>query len=101
MGLVFWTLLEYALHRVALHRMPYFSPMHGLHHASPLALIGTPTWMSVSILVSAVLMPAWLWLGFIVADGLTVGVMLGYLWYGTVHHVIHHHATQFLAVLLQ
>ncbi len=91
-GLIFWTLLEYALHRVALHRMPYFSPMHGLHHASPLALIGTPTWMSVSILVVAVLIPTSLWLGFIVADGMTVGIMLGYLWYGTVHHVIHHRA---------
>ena len=91
-GLVFWTLLEYALHRVALHHMPYFSPMHGLHHASPLALIGTPTWMSVSILVSAVLIPAWLSLGFMVADGLTIGIMLGYFWYGTVHHVIHHRA---------
>jgi sterol desaturase/sphingolipid hydroxylase (fatty acid hydroxylase superfamily) len=66
--------------------------MHGLHHASPLALIGTPTWMSVSILIFAVLIPAWLSLGFTVADGLTVGVMLGYLWYGTVHHVIHHRA---------
>ena len=34
-GLVLWTLMEYALHRIALHRMPYFSPMHGEHHAAP------------------------------------------------------------------
>ena len=91
-GLAFWTLAEYALHRIALHRMPYFSPMHGLHHASPLALIGTPSWISVSVLSLAILVPAWLCLGFNVADGLTVGVMLGYWWYGLVHHVIHHHA---------
>jgi sterol desaturase/sphingolipid hydroxylase (fatty acid hydroxylase superfamily) len=32
------------------------------------------------------------WLGFNVADGLTVGVMFGYWWYGVVHHIIHHHA---------
>ena len=89
-GLVLWTLAEYALHRIALHRMSYFSPMHGLHHASPLALIGTPSWISVSVLSAAILVPAWLCFGFNVADGLTVGVMLGYWWYGVVHHVIHH-----------
>jgi sterol desaturase/sphingolipid hydroxylase (fatty acid hydroxylase superfamily) len=91
-GLVLWTLMEYALHRIALHRMPYFSPMHGEHHAAPLALIGTPSWVSVSVLSAAFLLPAWYWLGFNVADGLTVGVMMGYWWYGIVHHVIHHRA---------
>ncbi|HEX4242065.1 MAG TPA: sterol desaturase family protein [Steroidobacteraceae bacterium] len=92
-GLLLWTLMEYALHRVALHRMAYFSPMHGLHHASPLDLIGTPTWVSVSVLCAGILIPAWACLGFNVADGLTIGVMLGYWWYGIVHHVIHHHAS--------
>jgi sterol desaturase/sphingolipid hydroxylase (fatty acid hydroxylase superfamily) len=91
-GLVFWTLMEYVLHRIALHRMRYFSPMHGLHHSSPLAFIGTPTWMSVSILSAGILLPLWLCLGFNVADGFTVGVMLGYWWYGIVHHVVHHRA---------
>jgi len=91
-GLVLWTLMEYVLHRIALHRMIVFSPMHGLHHASPLAYIGTPTWLSVSILSAGILVPAWLWVGFNTADGLTVGVMLGYWWYGIVHHVIHHRA---------
>jgi len=91
-GLVLWSALEYVLHRIALHRMPFFSPMHALHHASPLALIGTPTWMSVPILSAGVLLPAWLSLGFNVANGLMVGVMLGYWWYGIVHHVIHHGA---------
>jgi len=90
LGLVLWSVLEYVLHRIALHRMPIFSPMHGLHHASPLALIGTPTWMSIPIWSVGVLLPAWWYLGFNVADGLTVGVMLGYWWYGIVHHVIHH-----------
>jgi sterol desaturase/sphingolipid hydroxylase (fatty acid hydroxylase superfamily) len=89
-GLVAWTLLEYVLHRIALHRMPYFSPMHGLHHAAPLALIGTPSWISMSVLGSVFLLPAWWCFGFNAADGLLVGVMLGYWWYGVVHHVIHH-----------
>jgi sterol desaturase/sphingolipid hydroxylase (fatty acid hydroxylase superfamily) len=93
-GMVLWTLMEYVLHRIALHRMPYFSPMHGLHHAAPLSFIGTPTWMSVSILILGILGPVWLCFGLNVADGLTVGVMIGYWWYGIVHHVIHHRANK-------
>ena len=91
-GFVAWTLVEYVLHRSVLHKHTYFAPMHGQHHASPLAFIGTPSWISVSVLCLVVLVPTWLWLGFYLADGLTVGVMLGYWWYGLVHHVIHHHA---------
>jgi sterol desaturase/sphingolipid hydroxylase (fatty acid hydroxylase superfamily) len=91
-GFVLWTLLEYALHRIALHRMPYFSPMHGEHHAAPLAFIATPSWISVAVLSGVFLFPIWFFFGFNVADGLTVGVMLGYWWYGVVHHIIHHHA---------
>ena len=89
-GFVIWTLLEYLLHRSVLHNKTYFAPMHGEHHAAPLAFIGTPAWVSVPVLSLAFLGPEWLCFGFNVADGLTVGVMLGYWWYGVVHHVIHH-----------
>jgi sterol desaturase/sphingolipid hydroxylase (fatty acid hydroxylase superfamily) len=91
-GAAIWTLLEYGLHRVALHFMAYFSPMHALHHANPLGLIGTPSWISVSVWLGVILLPLSFWLGFNVADGTTVGIMLGYWWYGIVHHFIHHHA---------
>jgi sterol desaturase/sphingolipid hydroxylase (fatty acid hydroxylase superfamily) len=91
-GLVAWSLLEYGLHRVALHYMAYFSPMHALHHAEPLGLIGTPSWISVAVWLGVILLPVTFCLGFNVANGATVGVMLGYWWYGIVHHVIHHHA---------
>ena len=91
-GLVLWSFAEYVLHRIALHRMAYFSPMHSEHHAAPLALIGTPSWISVAVLSLAILVPAWLCAGFNIADGLTIGVMAGYWWYGVVHHVIHHGA---------
>ncbi|HME39673.1 MAG TPA: sterol desaturase family protein [Steroidobacteraceae bacterium] len=93
-GLVLWTFAEYVLHRIALHRMAYFSPMHSEHHAAPLALIGTPSWISVAVLSLVILVPAWLCVGFNIADGLTIGVMFGYWWYGVVHHVIHHHANK-------
>ena len=91
-GFVFWTLVEYLLHRSVLHGHTYFAPLHGQHHASPLAFIGTPPWISVSVLCATVLFPGKWLLGFNVADGLTVGVMLGYWWYGVVHHIIHHHS---------
>jgi sterol desaturase/sphingolipid hydroxylase (fatty acid hydroxylase superfamily) len=91
-GIAVWTLLEYGLHRVALHFMAYFSPMHALHHAEPAGLIGTPSWISVTVWLGVILLPFSFWLGFNVADGATVGIMLGYWWYGIVHHVIHHHA---------
>jgi sterol desaturase/sphingolipid hydroxylase (fatty acid hydroxylase superfamily) len=89
-GFLIWTLLEYVLHRSVLHRKTYFAPLHGQHHAAPLALIGTPAWISVSVLCAGTLLPAWRWLGFNIAVGLTAGVMLGYWWYGIVHHIVHH-----------
>ncbi|MGA2779283.1 MAG: sterol desaturase family protein [Steroidobacteraceae bacterium] len=89
-GFVFWTFLEYLLHRVALHYMPYFSPMHGVHHAAPLAYVGTPTWISFVVWGTCVFAPAWYLGDPVIATGLTFGVMAGYFWYGLVHHLIHH-----------
>jgi len=89
-GLVLWTLMEYFLHRVALHRIAYFVPLHGMHHAAPLAYVGTPTWLSVSVLGAGLFAPAWGLFGLSIATGVTVGVMAGYVYYGLVHHLIHH-----------
>jgi sterol desaturase/sphingolipid hydroxylase (fatty acid hydroxylase superfamily) len=89
-GLVLWTLMEYVVHRVALHRVPVFVPMHGLHHSAPLAYVGTPTWLSVSLLGAGLFAPAWFVCGLSIATGITVGVMAGYVYYGAVHHLIHH-----------
>jgi sterol desaturase/sphingolipid hydroxylase (fatty acid hydroxylase superfamily) len=89
-GYTLWTLLEYGLHRIALHRWRLFSPLHAAHHGAPLAYIGTPTWLSISVWLGVVLLPVWELTGPKVAGGLTVGIMLGYWWYGIVHHVIHH-----------
>ena len=94
-GFVTWTLLEYILHRSVLHRKTYFAPMHAQHHTAPLAYLGTPFWISVFVLAGCFLVPVWLYAGFNVADGLTVGVMLGYWWYGVVHHVIHHRGNRY------
>lgn len=89
-GLAAWTLLEYLLHRYVLHHAIPFRGMHALHHASPAALIGTPTWVSVALIGGLVFLPLRHELQAYVANGATAGLMLGYLWYVGVHHAAHH-----------
>jgi sterol desaturase/sphingolipid hydroxylase (fatty acid hydroxylase superfamily) len=89
-GVLVWTLLEYSLHRLVLHRLPVFSSMHASHHGAPLALLGTPTWVSIPVWLTTTLLPLWTFCGHDIATGTTIGVMLGYWWYGILHHVIHH-----------
>jgi sterol desaturase/sphingolipid hydroxylase (fatty acid hydroxylase superfamily) len=89
-GVGLWTLIEYLLHRFVLHHVPYIKEMHDAHHHDQTALIGTPIWISLSIMVVFVLIP----LNFVVeqhvAIGLACGLMLGHFWYGGVHHILHH-----------
>jgi sterol desaturase/sphingolipid hydroxylase (fatty acid hydroxylase superfamily) len=92
-----WTLLEYLLHRFLLHRVAPFAAMHGAHHDAPRAYVGTPTWASLGIIWLVVFVPAWRGVSFNVASGLTAGVMMGFLWYGIVHHVIHYRRPRLLA----
>jgi sterol desaturase/sphingolipid hydroxylase (fatty acid hydroxylase superfamily) len=92
-----WTLLEYLLHGFVLHRIPVFAAMHAVHHDSPRAYVGTPTWITLGSIWLVVFVPAWRAISLNVASGLTAGVMLGFLWYGVVHHVIHYRRPRFLA----
>jgi sterol desaturase/sphingolipid hydroxylase (fatty acid hydroxylase superfamily) len=96
-GAAAWTLLEYLVHRLVLHRLSTFSPMHVAHHDSPRAYIGTPTWLSLGIIWLVFFLPAWRGFSLNVASGLTAGVMIGFLWYGILHHAIHHRRPRFLA----
>jgi sterol desaturase/sphingolipid hydroxylase (fatty acid hydroxylase superfamily) len=85
-GLLFWTLLEYALHRFAFHG---FAP-HYQHHADPKdpKYIAAPLWFSLPVamgLFLAVLaLNSWQ-----VASAVATGVLTGYLLYEWVHHRIH------------
>ncbi|HEY4372362.1 MAG TPA: sterol desaturase family protein [Burkholderiales bacterium] len=88
-GFAAYSLLEYVLHRFVLHRLPPFSRMHALHHEHPAAMIGTPTWVTAGAALG-VLCLAWLLAGRVPACGFTFGLMLGYVWYGAVHHAVHH-----------
>ncbi len=100
-GMVVWTLMEYALHRFVLHRVPVIAAMHDVHHASPRALIGTPTWVTLTLFLVVVFLPAWRALSFNTSSGLTAGAMSGFLWYGILHHTIHHGRPRALASRLR
>jgi sterol desaturase/sphingolipid hydroxylase (fatty acid hydroxylase superfamily) len=96
-GALLWTLAEYGIHRFVLHRIAPFTSLHDAHHRMPLELIGTPTWLSLSIILGVVFLPAWALGSINIASGLTVGVMTGFLWYGVVHHAIHHRKPRAIA----
>jgi len=89
-GLLLWTLIEYLLHRFVLHGLPPFSHWHALHHHRPRALICGPTLLSSALIAVLVFAPAWALLGTAHAEALTLGLVLGYLAYGVVHHGVHH-----------
>ncbi len=73
-----------------LHHVPYIKDMHDAHHDDQVALIGTPIWISLAIMVVFVLLPLSLLAEQHVAIGLACGLMLGHFWYGSVHHILHH-----------
>jgi sterol desaturase/sphingolipid hydroxylase (fatty acid hydroxylase superfamily) len=85
-----WTLVEYGMHRFVFHRVPFIRDMHHAHHNDQAALIGSPTWLSSLIIVCVAFVPLFSLVDFTVASAVTSGLMLGYLWYVTVHHLIHH-----------
>lgn len=85
-----WTLIEYGLHRFAFHHAPFLKQLHQQHHDEERSLIGTPVWFSLLAHGLIVLLPAFLLSSFGTACAITSGVMLGYLWYVGVHHVLHH-----------
>jgi sterol desaturase/sphingolipid hydroxylase (fatty acid hydroxylase superfamily) len=89
-GIAAWTLLEYVIHRWVLHRIRFFAAMHDLHHEDPEGFVGTPTWLSLAAICVGALFPLLWGTGFDFASGITAGLMLGYVWYGGVHHVLHH-----------
>jgi sterol desaturase/sphingolipid hydroxylase (fatty acid hydroxylase superfamily) len=88
-GIVTWTLVEYLMHRFVFHHVPLFRGMHAKHHEDHEALVGTPAWLSLPtmVVVAACLVGA---LGLEMGGGLTIGLALGYWWYISVHHILHH-----------
>lgn len=89
-GLLLWTLIEYAMHRFVFHGVEPFQRLHAEHHRRPLALIATPTLVSVVLISVLVWLPATLTGGFWLGSAATLGVTLGYFVYGVIHHGVHH-----------
>jgi sterol desaturase/sphingolipid hydroxylase (fatty acid hydroxylase superfamily) len=89
-GLVAWTLLEYALHRWIFHHAPWIRSRHEAHHREPRAFVGTPTWLSLVLMLVLIMIPAALEGGVAIGSSFSAGVVLGYLWYGVVHYAAHH-----------
>lgn len=90
LGLVLWTLLEYALHRFVLHAIEPFKGWHDQHHAEPKANIGTPTALSLLLIVAGIFLPAIAVGGVSLGGGLALGVLIGYGLYTWMHHGEHH-----------
>ncbi len=99
-GLLFWTLLEYVLHRWVFHFTP--SPnselaqdvhflIHGVHHDwphDPDRLVMPPV---LSILIAIILgYPLYLIIGPRYFDGFFAGLISGYIWYDMTHYAVHH-----------
>ena len=89
-GVWLWTLVEYILHRYVLHHMPYIKEMHQAHHDEQDALLGTSIWISLGSFAVFLVLPAWFAIGPTATAGLAAGMMLGYLCFEGVHHILHH-----------
>jgi sterol desaturase/sphingolipid hydroxylase (fatty acid hydroxylase superfamily) len=85
-----WTLIEYLMHRFVLHHIPYIREMHDRHHVEERESVGTPTWLSLGAHALIVFFPLLLVSNLAAASAVTCGLMLGYLWYISVHHILHH-----------
>jgi sterol desaturase/sphingolipid hydroxylase (fatty acid hydroxylase superfamily) len=88
-GVALWTLTEYLMHRLVLHNVAYFKSLHDAHHDNPKALIDTPIWASLTILIVVVLTPSYWALGPGAGLGFTFGMTLGYVVYSVTHHAMH------------
>ena len=90
-GLALWSLAEYLIHRFALHGPAYLAALHDMHHSDPRALVGSPLWLSLGSILCGSLLPVWLLTGLATACVVTAGLMLGYIYFSLLHHIVHHH----------
>ena len=98
-GYLFWTLMEYWIHRAVFHFEPEGALgsrlhwiIHGVHHDhpnDPLRLVMPP---SVSVPLAAAFFGLFvLVLGTPSAYGVGAGFLAGYLFYDMLHYALHHH----------
>ena len=90
LGLLGWSMAEYALHRFVLHGLQPFRRWHLEHHARPTALVGTPTLLSATLFLLLVFLPVWWMRDVWQAQALMLGLLGGYLAYALIHQATHH-----------
>lgn len=84
LGMLAFSFLEYWVHRLPLHRWAYHAT-HEVHHRQPrLYVVFPPLYVPSGMTVA---LAACLLLG---APGLFAGFALGYVWFISWHHVLHH-----------
>jgi sterol desaturase/sphingolipid hydroxylase (fatty acid hydroxylase superfamily) len=86
LGFTLWTLFEYGMHRFIFHHVMVSD--HALHHANPKGYVGVPNFVSLLVLL-VIAAPLLLVLPMTVAFELLLGLILGYLWYLTLHDRFH------------
>jgi sterol desaturase/sphingolipid hydroxylase (fatty acid hydroxylase superfamily) len=89
-GFLFWSFLEYVIHRFILHAVEPFKTWHALHHLRPRALIFAPTLFTGTLIGVLIFAPAYAFTSALPATAITLGFLIGYLGYALVHHAIHH-----------
>ncbi|MHB1229462.1 MAG: sterol desaturase family protein [Halothiobacillus sp.] len=90
LGFIGWTLLEYGLHRFVLHHVSPFKQWHSAHHEAPDLAVGTPTWVSLSLVALVIFLPTYWLMGLWLGAGFGVGLLIGYGIYTWLHHAEHH-----------
>ncbi len=98
LGVVVWTLLEYALHRFVFHWQPTSAfgrklhfLAHGIHHLDPwdpTRLVFPP--LAGIAIAALIYLPLWLLLPLGVATALMSGILAGYIVYDLSHYYTHH-----------
>jgi sterol desaturase/sphingolipid hydroxylase (fatty acid hydroxylase superfamily) len=85
-GIMGWTLIEYVLHRFFFH--DYLHDYHDEHHTKPAEYIGVSPIYTAFIVAVLNLIGYSIFGSFGVSLG--IGIMLGYLYYISVHWAYHH-----------
>lgn len=88
-GFTAWTALEYFVHRVLYHNVPFFKELHDAHHAEPNAFVGAPPVIALVLIFALTYVPV-VAVSELAASGLTIGLLLGYMAYMLLHHAAHY-----------
>ncbi|QLE78474.1 fatty acid hydroxylase family protein [Francisella sp. Scap27] len=89
-GIIFWSFIEYIVHRFLFHRFAFLKKLHDAHHNKPTELIGTPTYMSLPIYTVMMFLPLYLFFGLGISSVIYSGILTGAFLYFFIHHSTHH-----------